>query len=110
METGDSGSPRNPGLDADPSWSPDGEKIAFESKRSGNFEIYVVAVSRGHARKITRDEGGADPAWSPDGRAIAFVRDGGVFVMRADGRGARRLTASSDEAGFPGWLTQAPSS
>jgi hypothetical protein len=35
-----------------------------------------------------------------------FVRDGGVFVMRADGRRSRRLT-NGDDAGFPGWLPQA---
>jgi TolB protein len=98
----------SPRLDADPSWSPDGKSITFESKRNGRFEIYVIAAAGGRERRITRKGGGADPAWSSDGRAIAFVREGGIFVMQADGRGSRRLTASGDDAGFPGWLRQAP--
>lgn len=95
---------RNPRLDADPSWSPDGRRIAFESRRSGSFEVYVIDAGGGQERRL---RGGADPAWSPDGHTIAFVRNGGIFIMQADGRGSRRLTATGHDAGFPGWLVRA---
>lgn len=45
---------------------------------------------------------GDQPAWSADGRQIAFVRDGKVFVVRADGTKERRLTGRV-QARSPAW-------
>ena len=46
-----------------------------------------------------------DIAWSPDGREIAFLRVGsgekpGLFVVKADGSGQRRLTRNAQASGF----------
>ena len=52
--------------DQDPAWSPDGSKIAFESDRDGNYEIYVMNADGTAQHNLTND--GAydrDPAWSP---------------------------------------------
>lgn len=82
---------KNSALDADPTWAPDGQRIAFESKRDGNSKIYVVDADGGDQRRLTRNGGdGGDPAWSPDGRRIAFAGNDGIYVMQADGRGLRR--------------------
>ncbi|MEZ4413879.1 MAG: hypothetical protein R2910_12900 [Gemmatimonadales bacterium] len=65
--------------DSAPSWnpspSPDGTRLAYLSRRDGNYEIYVWGISdSGVGRNITND---ADydvlPAWSPDGRQLAFM-------------------------------------
>jgi Tol biopolymer transport system component len=96
---------RNPAVDADPTWSPDGRRIAFESKRGGNFDIYVMNADGSGQRRLTQS--GGDPAWSPDGRRIAFVGDSGIYVMHADGSGLRSLTPNAGDA-FPGWLRAAP--
>ena len=88
-----------------PVWSPKGDKIAFAlapSVPAGSppgpapaSDIYVIGSSGGDAKKLTRS-GGRDPDWSPDGTRIAFAREfarflSSVFVMRADGRGAKEV-------------------
>jgi TolB protein len=87
-----------------PSWSPDGRSIAFSSSHATpeNPEIYVVRRDGSGLRRLTRTKGGVEvlgddgfPTWSPDGRQIAFAsnrtRDGEIWIMRADGKGQRRI-------------------
>ena len=59
----------------DPSWSPDGKRIAFASDRAGSYDIYTMSSDDGHdVRRLTEDESAeADPSWSPDGSWIAYT-------------------------------------
>jgi dipeptidyl aminopeptidase/acylaminoacyl peptidase len=60
--------------DRHPRWSPDGQWLAFESNRDGDFQVWAVPATGGEARKLTSIATEAtQPVWSPDGRAIAFV-------------------------------------
>ena len=64
----------SPNQDRHPRWSPDGQWIAFESNREGNFQVWVLAAGGGEARKLTNLATEAtQPVWSPDGTKIAFV-------------------------------------
>jgi TolB protein len=91
---------KNPGLDANPSWSPDGKLIAFGSTRSGSSQIWVMSSKGGAVRELTgrsRSDGqNFDPSWSPDQKTIAFAsnRDGNleIYSMSASGSNQRRLT------------------
>ena len=86
-----------------PTWSPDGTRIAFVSGTDG---VWVMGRDGSGARRLAR---GADPAWSPDGRRIAFSRylggvsQGEVFVMNSDGTSQHRLLARNYESLHPAW-------
>ncbi|MDE0300609.1 MAG: LpqB family beta-propeller domain-containing protein [Candidatus Poribacteria bacterium] len=86
----------DPARDYDPSWSPDGEKIAFVSDRVNKMEqIYVMDSDGGNLKRLTNGAAHQQPAWSPDGERIAYVRNKGgrqIGVMDADGRNQIQLT------------------
>ena len=95
-------------FDANPAWSPDGGRIAFESTLDGKRAIWVMQSDGLGLRRLTDGPGAdASPAWSPDGSRIAFTsdRDGNqeVYVVGLDGQGLRRLTAHPAADGFPAW-------
>jgi TolB protein len=61
------------GDDTGPVWSPDGQKIAFVSRRDGNREVYIIDSDGQNMINVTRHP--ADdwtPSWSPDGARLAF--------------------------------------
>ena len=85
------------------------ERIAFDSRRDGNFEIYVMNADGTDQRRLTHTPGGKEswlPAWSPDRRRISFSsnRDGNwqLYVMNTDGSNVARLT---NTAGKYNWNT-----
>jgi Tol biopolymer transport system component len=93
----------------DPSWAPDGRRLAFAKGRS-----IVILDLQTHERTnlplTTGDpqESVASPAWSPDGARLVFVRDEleakyekHIYIVDADGRNLRQLTSSDSE--FPDW-------
>jgi len=91
-----------------PTWSPDGQRIAFESERSGNWDIWVVNVDGSGLTQLTHDP--ADdryPGWSPDGTKIAFTskRSGNfdVWLMKADGSNPRNLTQMPGRDRYAMW-------
>lgn len=93
-----------PGLDVNPTLSPDGSAIAYSSDHNGGFELYVrQLVGGGHEIQLTNDgAGNFDPAWSPDGKLIAYhsQKRGGIWLVPAFGGVARQLT---DFGAHPAW-------
>lgn len=60
--------------DDQPSWSPDGQMIAFISDRDGKPQIYLISVTGGEASRLTSHPVGIDRfEWSPVGRRMAFI-------------------------------------
>jgi dipeptidyl aminopeptidase/acylaminoacyl peptidase len=63
---------QGPGSNTSPTWSPDGERLAFLASRGGGApQIHVLERSGGEARPLGKlPQGAADIAWSPDGRFL----------------------------------------
>lgn len=90
------------------SYSPDGLRIAFESSRDENSEVYVMnADGTGQSRLTVGSADNGRPRWSPDGSRIVFAsfRDGNneVYSMNTDGTGVQRLTNSPGDDHAPAW-------
>jgi Tol biopolymer transport system component len=83
------------------SWSPDGDRLVFDSWFAGKreFDLWLMDPDGGHKQQLTtsplRD---VLPAWSPDGRWIAFTRKRAnsrtedLWLIRPDGTGSHMLT------------------
>jgi len=94
------------GVEAQPSFSPDGRSIAYISNRGGQWDVYVGLVSGGSPVRVTND-GNLEqrPRWSPDGSKLAFgrVNEKGlvdIWVVSALGGNARRIITN---ARYPAW-------
>ncbi len=100
------------GSERDPTFSPDGEQVAFawNGVKQDNFDIYVALVGSSDVRRLTSDPlPDTSPVWSSDGRQIAFLRHrpdgttiqlvsplGGVDRRMSDFRGADSIAWSPD--------------
>ena len=52
--------------DSHPTWSPDGSKIAFQSDRAGNFEIYAMTATGTGVTRLTNNTAvDGQPTWGP---------------------------------------------
>ncbi len=89
----------------DPTFSPDGKKIAFVNN-DGDKEIYTMNLDGSNIQKLT-DNTTTDrhPSFSPDGSKIVFLRIIGIIndvhVMNSDGSGVKRLTFSTSTLDYP---------
>jgi len=85
---------------SNPSWSPNGQFVAFSWTRGyeyGQFNIFVMDVVTHKYYQLTHDTGdNENPTWAPDGLHIAFASKAGrvsqIYTMLADGSHVQKLT------------------
>lgn len=94
---------------AAPAYSPDGTRLAFQSDRSGDWEIWTCARDGSDAAQLTHFRGPltGTPRWSPDGKQILFdSRASGItqiYMVEASGGEPRQLTNGADGSEVPSW-------
>ena len=93
-----------------PTWSPDGQRLAFMAKPNGLWDVIVVDRDGANVEQLTTDPlNDWAPAWSPDGQFIAFAsdRDDGldpaIYRMNADGTDQQRITEIGGNDTAPAW-------
>ncbi len=96
-----------------PAWSPDGQTIAFSRTSSCCFEgVFLIDPDGSDERHLDNSGEGGNPSWSPDGTELVIDRRDAVFgtvdkadlwIIDADGEGARPLLTLGDSQVDPAW-------
>lgn len=104
----------NEGDVANPAWSPNGKQMAFAWTRGyvpGNFNIFVMDVSRKEFVQLTKENGSNEnPWWAPDGVHLVYSHKppGGsvqIYTMLANGTRVKQLTTAGNNS-QPVWAAK----
>ena len=99
---------RSWGIDVSPRVSPDGEKVAFVSRRGGTPQIYVKTLATGEVMRVTyQGKYNTSPAWSPLGDKLAYVgivkNQIDIYVTDFRGLEPMQLTRNQGDNEDPSW-------
>jgi len=91
-----------------PSWSPDGKKIAYCGKNSGERQIWIYDVETKTERQLTQGKANKEnPTWAPDSLHLLFnAQDGDqtdIYLINLNQPNAQKITSGPGAKLFPSW-------
>src|SRR5438034_3423741 len=93
-----------------PSWSPDGRRLAFQAYRTSTWQIWTMNADGTDLRAVTDDAADyREPAWSPDGTRIAFSSDRlsrsgyDVWMLTVATGAVTQVTSAPSNECLPAW-------
>ncbi|MBZ0289927.1 MAG: hypothetical protein K8I30_20050 [Anaerolineae bacterium] len=94
--------------DGSPMWSPDGEWIAFESRRTGKWQLYLISADGWKRRQLTHESVDSRlPVWSPDGAYLVYTSNPNsnwdLYRLDVAAFGTDRMTLTRTIEFFPMW-------
>ena len=97
------------GTDHSPVFSPDGERFAYISDRTGSNQVWILRRGGADAFQLTSlvNQSTSSPRWSPDGAQIAFdvwaSHESNIYVVSSRGGVPRRVSLEPGEGWKPDW-------
>jgi WD40 repeat protein len=93
------------------SWSPDGEKIAFNSNLNSNLQIYIINMDGSGLTQLTkRTTEAINPSWSPDGSKIVYseinssnMEESDLYFINLEDSEVIQLTDLPGKEFYPVW-------
>ena len=93
--------------DRRPRWSPDGQRLIFQSDRTGDWQLYSITPKGEDLQQLTNDGLNWRAEWSPNAKQIAFEskrdKNPEIYVMNADGANQVNLTNNPTHDTSPQW-------
>ena len=91
-----------------PSWSPDGRRIAFQAYRTSTWQIWTVNADGTELRPVTSSPfDDREPVWSPDGTKIAFSSDRSgnydIWTLTLANGSLKQVTSAPSNEFDPSW-------
>jgi TolB protein len=97
-------------IEANPVWSPSGDRLLYTLIKSQTAHMLVVAADGTGRTALTRGPStNTDAQWSPDGRQISYLSNAAgtarmhLYLMNADGSDVRKLHGDSFDLMSPRW-------
>ena len=92
----------HPATESRPLFSPDGKRLAFTSTRTGNGDVYVLAIATGDVTRLTFDDANElVSGWSADSQSVLFQSNsheisGMLDVYRVSADGGTPMPVAAD--------------
>jgi hypothetical protein len=93
--------------DGDPAWAPEGGRIIYSSKQTGNWDLRIIQPGGGNYPITATTTPEVEPSWSPDATQIAYARrvagNWDIYTCNVDGSNVDRLTNHAADDLHPSW-------